>query len=338
MVSQEKVKLVRELVDKASLQEFMFHHDKFTKGELFEIFYILKKQGYRVFEGNSELGKTFINLKEYKKQNFIHDSIITTSRSKKVIFSADSHLCHVNDCVPVPGVNYLDYMGDYANENDVEDIIFLGDGIEGVDYVTSHPEKNRELKINPSREEQLEYVRTNFIPEGNYIIHVLAGNHCIYTKSSVVYDFWKDFINYSGRKDIVITGYEIADLRINNDKIRLIHRCIQKNKRRKQDPFFQFSGGSHTSKLDTFEGVHHRLYVPPISRISHNKPSKVGEKEVGFYSGFVTTDFEFNENGKIETSKSKFFKFDDLNYGRIVPVTDDEYDDLYTRDFQRVRK
>ena len=47
MCSKDKIQLVRELVNNGSLQQYMFHHDEFTKSELYEIFYILKKMGLR---------------------------------------------------------------------------------------------------------------------------------------------------------------------------------------------------------------------------------------------------------------------------------------------------
>lgn len=337
MCSKDKVQLVRELVNNGSLQQYMFHHDEFTKSELYEIFYILKKMGFRVFEGDSDKGKIFCNVKEYMTQNNFHDGILTTDPYYTAIFCADPHLGHVNDCVTKDG-NSLQLMYEFAEVNGIHDIHMLGDGIENINYVASHPEKNRELKIDPTPEAQLEYVEKYFPYAPGIRTHITNGNHDIYNKNIVVDDFWKDFINYTGRNDIVITGYEFADLRINNDKIRLIHRVIQKNKRRKQDPYFQFTGGQHTSRIDTLEGVYHRTSVPPLSRISHNRTAMVGDEIVNFYSGFVVSTFGFNSSGKIEEKRTKYYKFDDEQRGRIVPVSCDEYDDIHRRDFSRVRK
>jgi len=333
LYTREDLKFVKSLVDRNTLQEDVFRLTQLNEEQIYGIFRELRKRYYyRVFEGTSICEPTFCNYQEYMKQNNFHDKIFTPDNTLSVIFSADAHLGHKKDCIEKDR-NYFEMMFEFAEENKIRHIINLGDIVEGVDYSVNHPGKSGELKIEATREAQIEYMMKYLPPFGKFTFHFLAGNHDMYSSNNVVYDAVKEFIEVSGRKDITICGYELADLPINDDYVRLMHRYA-KNRYKKNDPYFQFSGGSHISKIKCVEKKYHRSYVPPMSKIVHFKKSEVYEREVDFYSGFIVVEFFFSSYGKIIAAHTKYYRFDD-SYSKPICFSSEEHE---LKGSSRVRK
>lgn len=326
LYTKQDLKLVKKLINKNTTEEQFNCAMKYAGLSEIQVFWILnelrKEQGFRAFSGTLAGEPTLCNCEEYMLQNNYQDEIFTVEPQLSVIFAADAHLGDKLDCVEEKRkLNYIEMMQDFAETHNIRHIIFLGDLIEGVDYAFFH--KKPSLKIHPDREHQLEYVNKSLPKMKKTTFHFLAGNHDIFAYNNISYDIAKDLKENFGRDDIVVSGFDRNDLKINNDKIKLIHnyKCFPP---KASDPFFQFAGGSHISKVKTLENMYHRQVVPPLCRIIKNDKSVVNGREIGFYSGFLVVTFMFSAYNKIIATNTEFYRIDN-DYNKPVRFNEEEF-------------
>ena len=311
---------LKKLINKNLLEEDFYNSVKqggISEQQLSAILCNLRREkGFRAFKGVIGSEPTICCSDEYIKQNAYTDEIYTVESNLKVIFSADAHMGHILDCIQGKR-NHMEMMLEFADEQSIRHVVFLGDLIEGVDYSAFHKSVYEQcLKIRPDREAQIEYV-DKYLPKMNKTtFHFLAGNHDSFSYNNITYDFAKDLMEKCGRDDIKIVGFDKTDLKINNDRIKLIHN-YKSFSSKPTDPYFQFSGGSHITKVKKYKNMYLRQVVPPLCRIQKKDKCIIGDKEVPFFSGFLVVTFSFSPYKKIVGERVDYYRFDN-DYNKPV--------------------
>ena len=170
----------------------------------------------------------------------------------------------------------IDRAYNYCIKNRINIILCGGDFIDG--SFSKSPQKITDLY------DQIEYFIKNYPQDKNILTFGVAGDHDFSTLKRASLDIIE--ICNNRRHDIIIGGYNNAEINIKNDKIHLFHNILGGRMHSAQAPIILCG---HLHKYMT-QQKNNSLYItlPTLSNINQQMPSAL-ELDVSFSKGYISS-------------------------------------------------
>ena len=217
---------------------------------------------------------TIKNLKNYKMENDErYKTIITEPYKNSMSFLLISDLHFGNE---LERIDLIDRAYNYCIKNGINIILCGGDFIDG--SFSKSPQKITDLY------DQIEYFIKNYPQDKNILTFGVAGDHDFSTLKRASLDIIE--ICNNRRHDIIIGGYNNAEINIKNDKIHLFHNMLGGRMHSAQAPIILCG---HLHKYMT-QQKNNSLYItlPTLSNINQQMPSAL-ELDVSFSKGYISS-------------------------------------------------
>lgn len=213
-------------------------------------------------------------IKKLKKLNEnVNKTIITDNQENNMKFLLISDLHFGNE---FENLGLIDRAYNYCIKNGINIILCGGDFIDG--SFSKSPQKITDLY------DQIEYFIKNYPQDKNILTFGVAGDHDFSTLKRASLDIIE--ICNNRRHDIIIGGYNNAEINIKNDKIHLFHNILGGRMHSAQAPIILCG---HLHKYMT-QQKNNSLYItlPTLSNINQQMPS-VLELDVSFSKGYISS-------------------------------------------------
>lgn len=213
-------------------------------------------------------------IKKLKKLNEnVNKTIITDNQENnmKFLFISDLHFGNEFE-----NLGLIDRAYNYCIKNGINIILCGGDFIDG--SFSKSPQKITDLY------DQIEYFIKNYPQDKNILTFGVAGDHDFSTLKRASLDIIE--ICNNRRHDIIIGGYNNAEINIKNDKIHLFHNILGGRMHSAQAPIILCG---HLHKYMT-QQKNNSLYItlPTLSNINQQMPSAL-ELDVSFSKGYISS-------------------------------------------------
>ena len=192
----KKKKSLQEICNELELKDY----------EVIGIVELLKQNGELIDYVNGEI----VRLKKPVKNNDVYE-ITNNQEHLKLLLISDTHLASRYDRLDI-----LRYLYAKADDMGIKHVLHSGDFTDGR---SNRPEQVYELRV-PSYEGQIQYCVENY-PKFGGKTYVIQGNHDNWFYKSSGSEIVKAISRQ--RDDIVYLGADVADMKIDNLKIRLFH-------------------------------------------------------------------------------------------------------------------
>ena len=212
-------------------------------------------------------------IKKLKKLNEnVNKTIITDNQENNMKFLLISDLHFGNE---FENLGLIDRAYNYCIKNGINIILCGGDFIDG--SFSKSPQKITDLY------DQIEYFIKNYPQDKNILTFGVAGDHDFSTLKRASLDIIE--ICNNRRNDIIIGGYNNAEINIKNDKIHLFHNILGGRMHSAQAPIILCG---HLHKYMT-QQKNNSLYItlPTFSSINQQMPSAL-ELDVSFSKGYIS--------------------------------------------------
>lgn len=213
-------------------------------------------------------------IKKLKKLNEnVNKTIITDNQENNMKFLLISDLHFGNE---FENLGLIDRAYNYCIKNGINIILCGGDFIDG--SFSKSPQKITDLY------DQIEYFIKNYPQDKNILTFGVAGDHDFSTLKRASLDIIE--ICNNRRHDIIIGGYNNAEINIKNDKIHLFHNILGGRMHSAQAPIILCG---HLHKYMT-QQKNNSLYItlPTLSNINQQMPSAL-ELDVSFSKGYISS-------------------------------------------------
>lgn len=215
-----------------------------------------------------------IKYNKIKKLNEnVNKTIITDNQENNMKFLLISDLHFGNE---FENLGLIDRAYNYCIKNGINIILCGGDFIDG--SFSKSPQKITDLY------DQIEYFIKNYPQDKNILTFGVAGDHDFSTLKRASLDIIE--ICNNRRHDIIIGGYNNAEINIKNDKIHLFHNMLGGRMHSAQAPIILCG---HLHKYMTKQ-KNNSLYItlPTLSNINQQMPSAL-ELDVSFSKGYISS-------------------------------------------------
>lgn len=211
------------------------------------------------------------SLKKLKEN--MNKTIITDNKENNMKFLLISDLHFGNE---FENLGLIDRAYNYCIKNGINIILCGGDFIDGSFSRTT--QKITDLY------EQIEYFIKNYPQDKTILTFGVAGDHDFSTLKRASLDIIE--ICNNRRHDIIIGGYNNAEINIKNDKIHLFHNMLGGRMHSAQAPIILCG---HLHKYMTKQ-KNNSLYItlPTLSNINQQMPSAL-ELDVSFSKGYISS-------------------------------------------------
>lgn len=213
-------------------------------------------------------------IKKLKKLNEnVNKTIITDNQENNMKFLIISDLHFGNE---FENIGLIDRAYNYCIKNGINIILCGGDFIDG--SFSKSPQKITDLY------DQIEYFIKNYPQDKNILTFGVAGDHDFSTLKRASLDIIE--ICNNRRHDIIIGGYNNAEINIKNDKIHLFHNMLGGRMHSAQAPIILCG---HLHKYMT-QQKNNSLYItlPTLSNINQQMPSAL-ELDLSFSKGYISS-------------------------------------------------
>ena len=203
----------------------------------------------------------------------VNKTIITDNQEDNIKFLLISDLHFGNE---FENLGLIDRAYNYCIKNGINIILCGGDFIDG--SFSKSPQKITDLY------DQIEYFIKNYPQDKNILTFGVAGDHDFSTLKRASLDIIE--ICNNRRNDIIIGGYNNAEINIKNDKIHLFHNMLGGRMHSAQAPIILCG---HLHKYMT-QQKNNSLYItlPTLSNINQQMPSAL-ELDVSFSKGYISS-------------------------------------------------
>ncbi|MBO5184006.1 MAG: metallophosphoesterase family protein [Bacilli bacterium] len=213
-------------------------------------------------------------IKKLKKLNEnVNKTIITDNQENNMKFLLISDLHFGNE---FENLGLIDRAYNYCIKNGINIILCGGDFIDG--SFSKSPQKITDLY------DQIEYFIKNYPQDKNILTFGVAGDHDFSTLKRASLDIIE--ICNNRRHDIIIGGYNNAEINIKNNKIHLFHNMLGGRMHSAQAPIILCG---HLHKYMT-QQKNNSLYItlPTLSNINQQMPSAL-ELDLSFSKGYISS-------------------------------------------------
>lgn len=203
----------------------------------------------------------------------VNKTIITDNQENNMKFLLISDLHFGNE---FENLGLIDRAYNYCIKNGINIILCGGDFIDG--SFSKSPQKITDLY------DQIEYFIKNYPQDKNILTFGVAGDHDFSTLKRASLDIIE--ICNNRRHDIIIGGYNNAEINIKNDKIHLFHNILGGRMHSAQAPIILCG---HLHKYMN-QQKNNSLYItlPTLSNINQQMPSAL-ELDVSFSKGYISS-------------------------------------------------
>ena len=203
----------------------------------------------------------------------VNKTIITDNQEDNIKFLLISDLHFGNE---FENLGLIDRAYNYCIKNGINIILCGGDFIDG--SFSKSPQKITDLY------DQIEYFIKNYPQDKNILTFGVAGDHDFSTLKRASLDIIE--ICNNRRHDIIIGGYNNAEINIKNDKIHLFHNMLGGRMHSAQAPIILCG---HLHKYMT-QQKNNSLYItlPTLSNINQQMSSAL-ELDVSFSKGYISS-------------------------------------------------
>lgn len=265
------LQLVREGKSNREICEIL----NMSSNQLYDELLKLKTKGVKYSRKYYSDGSIKYNkIKKLKKLNEnVNKTIITDNQENKMKFLLISDLHFGNE---FENLGLIDCAYNYCIKNRINIILCGGDFIDG--SFSKSPQKITDLY------DQIEYFIKNYPQDKNILTFGVAGDHDFSTLKRASLDIIE--ICNNRRHDIIIGGYNNAEINIKNDKIHLFHNILGGRMHSAQAPIILCG---HLHKYMT-QQKNNSLYItlPTLSNINQQMPSAL-ELDVSFSKGYISS-------------------------------------------------
>ena len=246
-----------------------------SSNQLYDELLKLKTKGVKYSRKYYSDGSIKYNkIKKLKKLNEnVNKTIITDNQENNMKFLLISDLHFGNE---FENLGLIDRAYNYCIKNGINIILCGGDFIDG--SFSKSPQKITDLY------DQIEYFIKNYPQDKNILTFGVAGDHDFSTLKRASLDIIE--ICNNRRHDIIIGGYNNAEINIKNDKIHLFHNILGGRMHSAQAPIILCG---HLHKYMT-QQKNNSLYItlPTLSNINQQMPSAL-ELDVSFSKGYISS-------------------------------------------------
>lgn len=265
------LQLVREGKSNREICEIL----NMSSNQLYDELLKLKTKGVKYSRKYYSDGSIKYNkIKKLKKLNEnVNKTIITDNQENNMKFLLISDLHFGNE---FENLGLIDRAYNYCIKNGINIILCGGDFIDG--SFSKSPQKITDLY------DQIEYFIKNYLQDKNILTFGVAGDHDFSTLKRASLDIIE--ICNNRRHDIIIGGYNNAEINIKNDKIHLFHNILGGRMHSAQAPIILCG---HLHKYMT-QQKNNSLYItlPTLSNINQQMPSAL-ELDVSFSKGYISS-------------------------------------------------
>lgn len=265
------LQLVREGKSNREICEIL----NMSSNQLYDELLKLKTKGVKYSRKYYSDGSIKYNkIKKLKKLNEnVNKTIITDNQENNMKFLLISDLHFENE---FENLGLIDRAYNYCIKNGINIILCGGDFIDG--SFSKSPQKITDLY------DQIEYFIKNYPQDKNILTFGVAGDHDFSTLKRASLDIIE--ICNNRRHDIIIGGYNNAEINIKNDKIHLFHNILGGRMHSAQAPIILCG---HLHKYMT-QQKNNSLYItlPTLSNINQQMPSAL-ELDVSFSKGYISS-------------------------------------------------
>ena len=265
------LQLVREGKSNREICEIL----NMSSNQLYDELLKLKTKGVKYSRKYYSDGSIKYNkIKKLKKLNEnVNKTIITDNQENNMKFLLISDLHFGNE---FENLGLIDRAYNYCIKNGINIILCGGDFIDG--SFSKSPQKITDLY------DQIEYFIKNYPQDKNILTFGVAGDHDFSTLKRASLDIIE--ICNNRRHDIIIGGYNNAEINIKNDKIHLFHNILGGRMHSAQAPIILCG---HLHKYMT-QQKNNSLYItlPTLSNINQQMPSAL-ELDVSFSKGYISS-------------------------------------------------
>ena len=265
------LQLVREGKSNREICEIL----NMSSNQLYDELLKLKTKGVKYSRKYYSAGSIKYNkIKKLKKLNEnVNKTIITDNQENNMKFLLISDLHFGNE---FENLGLIDRAYNYCIKNGINIILCGGDFIDG--SFSKSPQKITDLY------DQIEYFIKNYPQDKNILTFGVAGDHDFSTLKRASLDIIE--ICNNRRHDIIIGGYNNAEINIKNDKIHLFHNILGGRMHSAQAPIILCG---HLHKYMT-QQKNNSLYItlPTLSNINQQMPSAL-ELDVSFSKGYISS-------------------------------------------------
>lgn len=265
------LQLVREGKSNREICEIL----NMSSNQLYDELLKLKTKGVKYSRKYYSDGSIKYNkIKKLKKLNEnVNKTIITDNQENNMKFLLISDLHFGNE---FENLGLIDRAYNYCIKNGINIILCGGDFIDG--SFSKSPQKITDLY------DQIEYFIKNYPQDKNILTFGVAGDHDFSTLKRASLNIIE--ICNNRRHDIIIGGYNNAEINIKNDKIHLFHNILGGRMHSAQAPIILCG---HLHKYMT-QQKNNSLYItlPTLSNINQQMPSAL-ELDVSFSKGYISS-------------------------------------------------
>lgn len=265
------LQLVREGKSNREICEIL----NMSSNQLYDELLKLKTKGVKYSRKYYSDGSIKYNkIKKLKKLNEnVNKTIITDNQENNMKFLLISDLHFGNE---FENLGLIDRAYNYCIKNGINIILCGGDFIDG--SFSKSPQKITDLY------DQIEYFIKNYPQDKNILTFGVAGDHDFSTLKRASLDIIE--ICNNRRHDIIIGGYNNAEINIKNDKIHLFHNILGGRMHSAQAPIILCG---HLHKYMT-QQKNNSLYITlsTLSNINQQMPSAL-ELDVSFSKGYISS-------------------------------------------------
>lgn len=265
------LQLVREGKSNREICEIL----NMSSNQLYDELLKLKTKGVKYSRKYYSDGSIKYNkIKKLKKLNEnVNKTIITDNQENNMKFLLISDLHFGNE---FENLGLIDRAYNYCIKNGINIILCGSDFIDG--SFSKSPQKITDLY------DQIEYFIKNYPQDKNILTFGVAGDHDFSTLKRASLDIIE--ICNNRRHDIIIGGYNNAEINIKNDKIHLFHNILGGRMHSAQAPIILCG---HLHKYMT-QQKNNSLYItlPTLSNINQQMPSAL-ELDVSFSKGYISS-------------------------------------------------
>lgn len=211
------------------------------------------------------------SLKKLKEN--MNKTIITDNKENNMKFLLISDLHFGNE---FENLGLIDRAYNYCIKNGINIILCGGDFIDGSFSRTT--QKITDLY------EQIEYFIKNYPQDKTILTFGVAGDHDFSTLKRASLDIIE--ICNNRRHDIIIGGYNNAEINIKNDKIHLFHNILGGKMYPTEAPIILL--GHKHKYLTKMKGNSLQITLPTLSNINQQMPSAL-ELDVSFSKGYMSS-------------------------------------------------
>lgn len=211
------------------------------------------------------------SLKKLKEN--MNKTIITDNKENNMKFLLISDLHFGNE---FENLGLIDRAYNYCIKNGINIILCGGDFIDGSFSRTT--QKITDLY------EQIEYFIKNYPQDKTILTFGVAGDHDFSTLKRASLDIIE--ICNNRRHDIIIGGYNNAEINIKNDKIHLFHNILGGKMYPTEAPIILL--GHKHKYLTKMKGNSLQITLPTLSNINQQMPSAL-ELDLSFSKGYISS-------------------------------------------------